>query len=63
MILSRTDFIFSFPSEYIGRLTGIMWTMGGAITFIQYALVLLTDDVSESWRVRTFSSSSLDTKN
>ncbi|CAF1294172.1 unnamed protein product [Adineta ricciae] len=34
-----------FPSEHIGTLTGIMWTAGGAITFIQYALVLLTDDI------------------
>ncbi|CAF1279841.1 unnamed protein product [Adineta ricciae] len=51
-----------FPSEYIGRLTGIMWTVGGAVTFIQYALVLLTDDISKSWRVRTFLNLSLDMK-
>ncbi|CAF4848777.1 unnamed protein product [Rotaria sp. Silwood1] len=39
-----------FPSEYIGRLTGIMWTSAGAITCIQYGLVQLTTDVSQSWK-------------
>ncbi|CAF4234213.1 unnamed protein product, partial [Adineta steineri] len=39
-----------FPSEYIGRLTGIMWTSAGVITCIQYGLVHLTTDVSQSWR-------------
>ncbi|CAF0903016.1 unnamed protein product [Adineta steineri] len=43
-----------FPSEYIGRLTGIMWTSAGVITCIQYGLVHLTTDVSQSWRVRLF---------
>ncbi|UJR13126.1 hypothetical protein I4U23_000150 [Adineta vaga] len=39
-----------FPSEYIGRLTGIMWTSAGVITCIQYGLVNLTIDVPQSWR-------------
>ncbi|CAF0951989.1 unnamed protein product [Adineta ricciae] len=39
-----------FPSEYIGRLTGIMWTVAGAITCIQYGLVHLTADILRSWR-------------
>ncbi|CAF0821972.1 unnamed protein product [Adineta steineri] len=43
-----------FPSEYIGRLTGIMWTSAGVITCIQYGLVHLTTDVSQSWRVKFF---------
>lgn len=45
------DFSFSFPSEYIGTLTGVMWTIAGVATFIQYALVKLTAGVSKSWRV------------
>ncbi|CAF4152160.1 unnamed protein product [Adineta steineri] len=40
-----------FPSEYIGRLAGIMWTSAGVITCIQYGLVDLTTDVSQSWRI------------
>ncbi|CAF1210015.1 unnamed protein product [Rotaria sordida] len=40
-----------FPSEYIGTLTGVMWTVVGSIVTVQYGLVKLTDDVSRSWRV------------
>ena len=50
-IFCRLMVLFSFPSEYIGTLTGVMWTVAGVITFIQYALVKLTTDVSKSWRV------------
>ncbi|CAF1305896.1 unnamed protein product [Rotaria sordida] len=39
-----------FPSAYIGRLTGIMWTIVGAITFIQFALVKLTNPITIAWR-------------
>ncbi|CAF4769593.1 unnamed protein product [Rotaria sp. Silwood1] len=39
-----------FPSTYIGRLTGIMWTIVGIITFIQFALVKLTNPIEEAWR-------------
>ncbi|CAF3896288.1 unnamed protein product [Rotaria magnacalcarata] len=39
-----------FPSEYIGTLTGVMWTVVGVIATIQYGLVQLTDDVARSWR-------------
>jgi len=39
-----------FPSKYIGRLTGIMWTSAGVITCIQYGLVRLTTQVPQSWR-------------
>ncbi|CAF4726631.1 unnamed protein product, partial [Rotaria sp. Silwood2] len=39
-----------FPSEYIGTLTGVMWTLVGTIATIQYGLVKLTDDISRSWR-------------
>ncbi|CAF3709331.1 unnamed protein product [Rotaria sordida] len=39
-----------FPSEYIGTLTGVMWTVVGSIVTVQYGLVKLTDDVSRSWR-------------
>lgn len=45
----------SFPSQYIGRLTGIMWTIVGAVTFIQFALIKLTVDINRAWRVRLFS--------
>lgn len=44
--------IGSFPSRYIGRLTGIMWTIVGAVTFIQFALIKLTIDIDRAWRVR-----------
>ncbi|CAF1222983.1 unnamed protein product [Rotaria sordida] len=39
-----------FPSEYIGTLTGVMWTLVGVIATVQYGLVQLTDDISRSWR-------------
>ncbi|CAF2769945.1 unnamed protein product [Rotaria sp. Silwood2] len=39
-----------FPSQYIGTLTGVMWTLVGAVATAQYGLVKLTDDVSLSWR-------------
>ncbi|CAF0883502.1 unnamed protein product [Rotaria sordida] len=39
-----------FPSEYIGTLTGVMWTLVGVIATIQYGLVQLTDDIARSWR-------------
>lgn len=29
-----------------------MWTIVGAFTFIQFALIKLTDDINKSWRVR-----------
>ncbi|CAF4029564.1 unnamed protein product, partial [Rotaria sordida] len=34
--------------KYIGTLTGVMWTLVGAIITAQYGLVKLTDDVSRS---------------
>ncbi|CAF0909863.1 unnamed protein product [Rotaria sp. Silwood1] len=40
----------TFPSAYIGRLIGVMWTAAGAITCMQYGLTHLTTDVPESWR-------------
>ncbi|UJR19500.1 hypothetical protein I4U23_022629 [Adineta vaga] len=40
-----------FPSEYIGRLTGIMWTIVGIVAFVNFGLVKLTDDMSKAWRV------------
>ena len=43
---------FSFPSAFIGRLTGLMWTIVGAITFIQFALLKLTHPIDLAWRVR-----------
>ncbi|CAF1486748.1 unnamed protein product [Adineta ricciae] len=39
-----------FPTRYIGTLTGIMWTMVGVLTFVQYGLVPLTTDISKLWR-------------
>ncbi|CAF3064419.1 unnamed protein product, partial [Rotaria sp. Silwood2] len=39
-----------FPSAYIGRLTGIMWTIVGIVTFVQFALVKLTNPIEEAWR-------------
>ncbi|CAF1294440.1 unnamed protein product, partial [Adineta steineri] len=39
-----------FPSKYIGRLTGIMWSFVGAFTFIQFALLKLTDDINKAWK-------------
>lgn len=36
---------------YIGTLSGVMWTIVGIITFVQYGLVPLTQDVPQSWRV------------
>jgi len=41
-----------FPSIYIGRLTGIMWTIVGAITFVQLGLTKLTEDIHKAWRVK-----------
>ncbi len=49
----------SFPSSCVGTLSGVMWTMVGAVTFLQYALVKLTDDVSKSWQVCNLSSFTL----
>ena len=43
----------SFPSKYIGRLTGIMWSTAGAIVFIQFGLIKLTADITKAWKVRT----------
>ncbi|CAF0942748.1 unnamed protein product [Didymodactylos carnosus] len=40
-----------FPSEYIGTLTGVIWTSVGVITTVQYSLVRLTDDIPRSWRL------------
>ncbi|CAF3744420.1 unnamed protein product [Rotaria sordida] len=37
---------FSFPSAYIGTLTGVMWTLVGVIATVQYGLVQLTDDIT-----------------
>ncbi|CAF1345216.1 unnamed protein product [Rotaria sordida] len=34
-----------FPSEYIGTLTGVMWTLVGVVATIQYGLVQLTDEL------------------
>lgn len=45
--------IHSFPSKYIGRLTGIMWSMVGLTICLQYGLVKLTVAVPDSWKVRT----------
>ncbi|CAF1274177.1 unnamed protein product [Rotaria sp. Silwood1] len=39
-----------FPSEYIGTLSGVMWTLVGVIATVQYGLVQLTDDITRSWR-------------
>ncbi|CAF1335363.1 unnamed protein product, partial [Rotaria sordida] len=39
-----------FPSEYIGTLTGVMWTLVGVVATIQYGLVQLTDGITRSWR-------------
>ncbi|CAM4866798.1 unnamed protein product [Rotaria socialis] len=39
-----------FPSAYIGRLTGIMWTIVGAVTFVQFGLIKLTDPITAAWR-------------
>lgn len=49
----NTGIASSFPSEYIGTLTGLMWTIAGLITFIQYGLVKLTYETAQSWRVRS----------
>ncbi|CAF3225742.1 unnamed protein product [Rotaria sp. Silwood2] len=40
-----------FPSEYIGTLTGVMWTLVGVIATIQYGLIQLTNDITRSWRL------------
>ena len=45
-------FYISFPDQYIGTLTGMTWTIAGAITSIQYGLIQLATDVNEAWRVR-----------
>ncbi|CAF1159158.1 unnamed protein product [Rotaria sordida] len=42
--------IDDFPSEYIGTLTGVMWTLVGVIATLQYGLIQLTDDIFRSWR-------------
>ncbi|CAF2630325.1 unnamed protein product [Rotaria sp. Silwood2] len=47
---SEIDNMKCFPSEYIGTLTGVMWTAVGVITTVQYVLVQLTNNVSLSWR-------------
>ncbi|CAF1583015.1 unnamed protein product [Rotaria sp. Silwood1] len=39
-----------FPTEYIGTLTGVMWTSVGVIATVQYGLVQLTNDITGSWR-------------
>ncbi|CAF5066324.1 unnamed protein product, partial [Rotaria sp. Silwood1] len=43
-----------FPSEYIGTLSGVMWTLVGVIATVQYGLVQLTDDITRSWRVSRY---------
>jgi hypothetical protein len=43
--------LFNFPSEYIGTLTGAMWTAVGVIVTVQYSLVKLTDNITLAWRV------------
>jgi len=42
----------SFPSQYVGRLTGIMWSVVGLTICLQYGLVKLTVIVPDSWKVR-----------
>jgi hypothetical protein len=49
----------SFPSSCVGTLSGMMWTIVGAVTFLQYALIKVTDDVSKSWQVCNLSSFTL----
>ena len=44
-------YFFSFPSEYLGTLVGVMWTVAGVVIFMQYGLIKLTEDVPKSWRV------------
>ncbi|CAF1684867.1 unnamed protein product, partial [Adineta ricciae] len=39
-----------FPSEYLGTLIGVMWTVAGLIILIQYGLSELTYDIPMSWR-------------
>ncbi|CAF1581494.1 unnamed protein product [Adineta ricciae] len=39
-----------FPSQYIGRLTGIMWSFVGGFTFIQLLLIKLVDEINQSWK-------------
>ncbi|CAF3816856.1 unnamed protein product [Rotaria sp. Silwood1] len=43
-----------FPTEYIGTLTGVMWTSVGVIATVQYGLVQLTNDITGSWRVSLY---------
>jgi hypothetical protein len=44
--VSEISLIFSFSSEYVGTLTGVMWTMVGVIATVQYGLAQLTDDIT-----------------
>ncbi|CAF2755904.1 unnamed protein product [Rotaria sp. Silwood2] len=40
-----------FPTEYLGTLTGVLWTSAAIISSIQYGLLPLTEAVEKSWRV------------
>lgn len=44
-------FFLSFPSKYIGVLSGVMFTMAGVIAFLIYGIVKLTEEVTQAWRV------------
>ncbi|CAF2361322.1 unnamed protein product [Rotaria sp. Silwood2] len=39
-----------FPSEYIGTLTGVLWTSAAIFSSIQYGLLPLVEAVDKSWR-------------
>ncbi|CAF4907187.1 unnamed protein product [Rotaria sp. Silwood1] len=39
-----------FPTEYIGTLSGVLWTTAAIFSSIQYGLLPLTVDVGKSWR-------------
>ncbi|CAF1035387.1 unnamed protein product [Rotaria sordida] len=42
-----------FPSEYIGTLTGVLWTSAAIFSSIQYGLLPLVEAVDKSWRAWT----------
>ncbi|CAF4744514.1 unnamed protein product, partial [Rotaria sp. Silwood2] len=42
-----------FSSEYIGTLTGVLWTSASIVSSIQYGLLPLVEAVDEGWRVST----------
>ncbi|CAF0837946.1 unnamed protein product [Rotaria sordida] len=39
-----------FPTEYLGTLTGVLWTTAAIFSSIQYGLLPLTEAVEKSWR-------------